>query len=757
MSMISFTTISELISHLRVERAKGERFATRFILVQGCQAWDALVPALTFEVDRVIRLSDFCSSPDTFPNMTRLETYLKGETAGCSSILLTPLAECIRLDPDNGEVIRTLAQWPAGPMRRIYVPLLAAEEFFFPEIERVSRHSVGLLPEVWYLKGEGHSEVIVAPFFASSVECQVVRGIREYLNLWEQSSLRKVWLVTAMAPWLPVRKTRSECRLCLYPSSFDYIYGNIYWEELRAEWGTPTQWDWLAEQVQEGDSLDRIAGRVLNVAGYNADQLFTLWQQLDEYGRWLVWLWSRKHSKAGTYLHHILSKNDSLNDFSHDAVMAAFMLPRSVSVSRERKELLRRLGIRLLPADFWARYRELADPLDRVAVLTDLSVDEREELVRCTGELLTKYPHEVWWEYLEVAWPELTWYLQPAATGGDFVDRYFAAYNRCRLKDRPDEELTVLIGKWAEQQLLWGYPGRSDLLARERGAGATVLWVDAMGVEWSGLLTQLLTTKPDIECEVWITRGHLPTTTEANKEWEAGEDVLRGLDDIAHHYDYRFPEAFLKEVEVIKDVADKALALLAQHPAVVITSDHGLSRFAATGDVKVDPPPGAQVDGRGRFALLPGDDYGGRNNEFWIMEEGNAYLLTHDRFKGGSACRGEVHSGASPEEYLVPVIVVRKTSAEALPRFEVVSRTVRLNPKGEGTLTLRCSRKVANVELRVAGHVLFGLSGAGFTWSFGLKGWKAGSYTGRVHVANRQVGEISFDVVRGLIRDDLGL
>lgn len=754
--MIPFVGVNDLMSYLRDESAKGERFATRFILIQGCQAWDDLVPKLTFEVDRVVRLSEFCSGSDVLPDMTRLVSYLKEETASCDSILLTPLSECIRLDPESAEVIRSLAEWPTEKIRRIYVPLLAAEEFFFQEINRVLRYQAGELPKLWSLKGEGSSEVIVAPFSGFAGR-QIARGIREYLALWEQSSVRKVWLITAMAPWLPVRQVRSECRVRLYPSSFDYIRRNIGWEELREEWGSPQQWEWLAAQVQEGDSLDRLAGRLLNVTEYDAGQLLALWGDLDNHRRWLVWLWSKGRSKPGTYLHHILNHNGNMDDFSHDAILAIFSLPPSVSVSRERKEILQRLGVSLMPTEFWERYSELADPLDQVRVLTNLSAAEKEKLVLCTGELLNRYPTHLWWEYLEVSFPELTWYLQPAVTGDEFADLYFPAYTRCRLKDQVDDQLAALITKWAGQQLLWRYPGRSDLLAKERTAGARILWVDAMGAEWTGLLTQLLATRGQVESEVRITRAHLQTTTEANKEWENGEDVERGLDDIAHHYAYRFPEAFLKAFEVIEEVAAEALALLLKYPVVVITSDHGLSRFAATSDAKVDVPEGAQVDPRGRYALLGEDGYVSRNNDGWVMENGTAYMLTHDRFRGGSAHHGEVHSGATPEEYLTPVVIVRKAGDDAQPRFNIETKLVKLSAKGEGVLILRCNRKVASVELRVAGNVLSGQSGPGLTWSFSLKGWKAGKFIGKLYTSNQMIGEVVFDVVRGFIQDDLGL
>ncbi|RJX19214.1 MAG: BREX-4 system phosphatase PglZ [Ammonifex sp.] len=754
--MISFISPDDLISHLRAEISKGERFATRFILVQGCKAWDDLIPKLIFEVDRVIRLAEFCSGTDVFPDMMRLTSHLKEEIVGCRSILLTPLAECIRLDPESADVISSLAEWPADKIRRIYVPLLAAEEFFFQEINRIFRYRAGELPEPWFLTGEGSSEVIVAPFSGGFTGRHVAQGIKEYLSLWEQGSVRKVWLVTDMARWLPVRQARSECRVRLYPSSFDYVCKNVGWEELREDWGSPQQWEWLAVHVQEGDDFDRLAGRLLNFGDYNADQLFALWGGLDNNKRWIVWLWSKKQSKPDTYLYHVLKNNNHVDGFNRDTSMAIFDLPRSVSISRERKNLLQRLGINLMPAEFWERYSELTDPLDRVAVLTDLSAAEREHLLLGARELLTQYSYNFWWEYLEVAFPGLTWYLQPAVTGDAFTDQYFSVYNRSRLKDQADEELVTLIGKWASQQLLWDYPPRSDILATQRAAGAKVLWVDAMGVEWTGLLTQLLTQNNQVDCKVSVARGYLPTTTEANKEWEADENVERGLDDIAHHYAYQFPHSFLKAIEVMEDVAHKALALLSQHSAVVITSDHGLSRFAVTTYVQVNAPEGAMAEAPGRYAILPEDGYGGENNESWVIDKRNAVLLNHSRFKGGGHCRGEVHGGATPEEYLVPVIIVQK-SAGAPPRFEVITEIIRLNTQGEGVLTIRCNRKAENVQLRVDGYALTGQSGAKFTWSFSLQGWKAGKYTGKLYSANRFVGDISFEVIKGLIQDDLGL
>ncbi|HHY36027.1 MAG TPA: BREX-4 system phosphatase PglZ [Firmicutes bacterium] len=755
--MLPFASVDELLAYLRSEGSRGERFATRFILVQGCGVWEELVRRLGVEVDRVVSLSDFCRGADVLPDIQLLISYLKEETRSCRSILLLPLAEYLRLDPECAEVIRRLAEWEVSGLRRIYVPLLASNEVFFQEMEQVTRYRMGLLPQPWSLKSEGNFDIVVAPFCPEFPTGQVARGIKQYLSLWEHSSVRKGWLVTSMAPWLPTRGWRGESNLRIYKSGFEYVRNATRWEELLEEWGSPSEWEWLASKVEECEDFDGVARRLLNVVDYDGDHLFALWNQFDEHQRWLVWLWSRKRSKPGTYLHEALKDNNSIDDFYRNVIMTIFTLPRSPSFSRERKELLRRLGVSVMPVEFWQRYDKLTEPLDRVAVLSGLSPEEKQQLVMYAGEFATNYAPGLWWEYLEVAFPELLWYLQPVATGDEFADSYFAVYNRCRLKDRADDELDQLITKWAREQLLWNYPARSDLLAKHRAAGARVVWVDAMGAEWVGLLTGILTRDAKVECEVTLTKACLPTTTPANQEWQDGESVERGLDDIAHHYDYHFPESFLSAMDMIERVGRKVLALLSEHPAIVVTSDHGLSRFASTSDAKVNAPEGAQVCPPGRYAVLHGGASVNDHTGLWVQDRDNAILLTHGRFKGGGPCRGEIHGGATPEEFLVPVIVIRKKSAEAQQvRFEVTSVTC-LNPKGEGVLTVRCSRKTVSVQLQVAGQILPGESESGLVWSFRVKGLKAGKYTGKLYTGNQFLGEVSFEVVKGIVQKDLGI
>ncbi|MDI9412815.1 MAG: BREX-4 system phosphatase PglZ [Bacillota bacterium] len=755
--MHSFTDVKELISHLNNESSKRERFATRFILIQGCQVWKDLIPKLGFEVDRVVRLSELCSGSDVLPDLNCLLRYLSEELTGCHSVMVVPLAECIRLDPECSEVIRLLAEFPTGKLNRIYVPLLAAEEFFFEEMNRVFRFKAGELPDLWGITGKGDAEIIVAPFSTEAAEQQIAKGIKEYLKLWENDSVSKIWLVTSLAPSLPTKQVRSECRVRLYSSSYDFLKKHISLDELCEEWGSADQWEWLALNVNENDNLDSIAGRLLNFTDYDAEQVFVFWSEFDHNERWLAWLWSKMRCEPDTYLYHVLKNCDCIDHFEKHAVMTIFDISRSITMVKERKELLKNLGIKHMDAEFWARFNELGNPLDRVAVLTDHSVEEKEHFVLSVGELLGSDTSNQWWVYVESSFPALAWYLHPTIIDDEFASKYFVLYNRCRLKDKTSENLEQALKQWADKQLLWEYPTRSDLLAEHRKKGAKIFWVDAMGVEWLGLLIHLLTNGGQVECTVRIARGNLPTTTEANKEWEEGEDVERGLDDIAHHYSYKHPQSFLKAIEVVQSIAYKALALLSKYSTVVITSDHGLSRFVVNSKEKIELPEQAVADPHGRYAMLGQKNIDYENGNQWIMDDGNAILMTHSRFKGGVSNIGEIHGGATPEEYLVPVIVARKASADVKLQFDVISPSVKVNYKGEGDLIIRSNLKVDDLGLYVGSFLVKGQSNDGFNWSFTLRHLNSAKYKGKLYSYNRMVGEISFEVIKGIIEEDMGL
>jgi hypothetical protein len=753
--MPDFGSVEEMISYLRAEADVPEDFVTRFILVQGCLVWDELVPRLEYESDQVIRLSQFCSGPDVFPDLTRLSVQLEQILAIHKRVLVVPVAECVRLSPAMGEIIRSLAEIRSTRNCRVYVPLLAGEEMLDEQVRRLARYRAGLLPEFWAVAGNGDCEVIVAPFLAHTHDRRVARGIQDYLRLWERESLSRIWLVTSLAPWLPSRYMRVECRVRLYPSSYDYVSRVLGMDGSTQEQGTPEQWEWLASLVLEGDSLDSLASRVLNIAGFDAGQVFSHWQSADARVRWLMWLWSKARSVHGTYMRSVVDRTSCVDDLPQAAVMEVFSQLKVPSTAAERQGLLKALGVRSMPHQFWLKYQELLDPVEKLAALSGVSEEERVEIVRCVAKLDGVVPREQWWHFLEITFPLLAWYLDSFSTGNEFIDHYFGAYRTSRVTDSPSEELLTLVASWAADQMLWGYPSRGEVLAKISRPGARIMWIDGLGIEWAGLMHHIITSQPGINCSISYARSQVPTTTEENSEWVGTDSPDRILDDIAHHYEYCYPLSFVKQLEAVEAICMRVIDHLSHGSTVIIASDHGLSRFAAKSLDKIDSPPGARVVAPGRYAELDVDS--GMNSHAWIVDKGKAILLTHTQFSGGGARRGEIHGGATPEEVLIPLIIAQRTDPNVALSFELSSGSVRTNVRGEGVLVVKANRRTNSLQLRVSGRSISGDKRDDLTWSFNLKGLTPNRYTGSIYCDGQRVASIAFTVTRGIIEDDMGI
>lgn len=759
-----FSTPEELVNHLRQEKEKKERYATRFILIDDWQQWDNLINKLNFEVCKVIYLSEYCNGDDVFPNLQGVINTLEaiGNEEG---VLILPLAEWLRLDWEYGNrLVTQLVEWPAEKNRRIYVPLLAAREMLEQVLGNFNRYREGLLPQVWNLKWQNRArcELVVTSFRAGKIAdgYTCINGVKEYFSFWEKNSSPLLWLVTSWAPYLCNPFQVYNFHVNVYSNAYSFVRCG-FGEEIQSKWGMEEQWQWLVNHMSKEESLDSLCGLILNMKSYDGEILFARWDTYDANERWLAWLWSKLKEREGSYLHAVLQRTQKVADLEKEAVVTIFSLSPSVELCSQRKDLLKKLQVKSMPTEFWDFYDRLEDPLAKLQVLTDISERERENVVLCAGELLASGAKETWEEYLKVVFPDLWNYLQGVPVEDEFVTSYFRAYNYCRVKDKADDELRELLESWTEERL-WGFVPRREIVEKERENGAKIIWVDAMGMEWAGLFTCDLQEEEGAETEVKVARSVLPSITEANKEWkDTDEQVEYELDKIAHDPSYRFPTSFLKALSFIKNIARKVKEELSIYPRVVVTSDHGLSRFALLNGSKEDPPRYFTSERGGRYAssnkggnIGYGSEKGG---EKFIVKDGDLIWLSYTRFKGVNCSGGEIHGGATPEECLVPVIIAYRD--RRMVKITVISEKVELNHRQEGWMIIEVDRPLRRLELRVGGKVFAGQQESNLRWKFLVKDLEEKNYPGEVWELSRKIGDVSFVVKRrtGIELDDLGL
>jgi len=263
------------------------------------------------------------------------------------------------------------------------------------------------------------------------------------------------------------------------------------------------------------------------------------------------------------------------------------------------------------------------------------------------------------------------------------VEEYYAWYRKHKLMnslpEHSEERLQALP--------LSCFDTRFSALKKFEKKHAFLLWVDGMGAEWLPVLCERI--------EKWISslgeldsssavRAILPTETMYNNRWdEVGLEhyKINSLDDLAHKGmpdDKNYFSCIAHQLEKIDDVAKGAVEKLKNYDYVIVTADHGTSRLAALAfhDISgITAPSGTAVRSYGRYceildskksSLSPGGSYPDRvleKEKFIVFTTYNHYVQPGNAAGKNDdvhATVGEVHGGGTPEEVLVPVVVLKR-------------------------------------------------------------------------------------------------
>jgi|GEM_PF-1015382 len=769
----AFSDVYTLISELREEAQQPTRFPVRFILVEGLLFWQELLKALKPEVNCHFYLSSCCADTDTYPIASELRRLVRKwlEDSESRKSLIIPWAEWLRLsteeeygsDPEALESLIELARCEKIGNKRIYIPLFEYPKLVDHLKERLTRYRVrdSEYPPIWKLSGEGSVTVEVLPFAIEKAEGRlIVEGIKNYLECWEQNGAEKIVLITR---WASELKELHGCfTVRVYPSAYKMLHKKLSsWpESVQEDWGEEKCWAWLAMTSRDKDSFSELAARLLNMREYDFHQIIRNWHAWNEDKRWLAWLWSKVEGKTEGYVDRVLKESNSPEQFEEKLVFNVLMQQITPEEAKQRKELLKNMNLTDLPRTFLDRAREIADPVHRLSCLAGFSEEELALAVKTVGDLLEgKIPEEKWWNYLEIAYPELAWYMSVPSLETPLRE-YFIDYTRFRICDRADERLFEQARQIAYKELLWKFRSREQALAEcKQRDGVCVVWADGMGVEWLGALLGAFSELPEVKAEFEITRANLPTVTEKNRGWESEEWVERAVDKEGHESSY--PDALVKQLEAVCRLARRSAELLGRFEEVIITSDHGLTRFAkSSGGFRL--PEEVEVDRWGRCAILPpGFPVETLPKPDCLVDGNNIVLLTHERIYGFSGSSQQMHGGATPEEWLVPLVKVRRVRREFTPeeiKVRVLTPSIRLNVQGKGELRLEVIGLEGELELRLRQRQVFkGKPEAKYIWIFELQGLKGGEHRGALYSGGRKIADVEFKSQKGLEEIDLGL
>ncbi len=438
----------------------------------------------------------------------------------------------------------------------------------------------------------------------------------------------------------------------------------------------------LFPHAKNGTTLEQAILRNLNIASFSAVDIMGKWTSISRSQQQMVALWYQLHPDS-SYLNHCIRIAKAVDEIPSCVLHQIFAKRKDhPEWVQEFKSLIAVTKCNLDTAYFEA-VDTIPDYEDRLVYLTNNTRDERIYLLKMVGQWLRHdSDHVKICNELETVFPELVAYLSHNLSVWDYeLSAYFARYKKHKLENSlPENDDLYFTGVEPDT-----YDRRFTVLSNYMDDQTVFLWIDALGVEWLPLLHWGIEKYCSGTIQnVAITQANLPTETCFNEQWkqmDVPHAKLDKLDKLAHKGVVDEPDYYSCIEEqfefVAQKVSKKITELFEGYQRVVITGDHGTSRLAGRffhNRQGLDAPKNAPVCSHGRYCIIPeGSDPVLYSDIQKITREGETYAVfkSYNHFKSSGFAAGakdeepiygEVHGGATPEEMLVPVIVVESNT-----------------------------------------------------------------------------------------------
>lgn len=488
-------------------------------------------------------------------------------------------------------------------------------------------------------------------------------------------------------------------------------------EALTKDMGTDEQWAYALTLLQEqGDWVNAInheIGLYSNLELFiNASQDYT-----DE-KKWLYFIALKRFGAKNECLDLASQKAQAYEELVHWIVRGLVDLdcksPDFWKLYDCRKALLNQMEVSDDEVLDYCRYIK-CKKRDALYYLTDSHRLEKELILECIADYSGSFSYDELRSVLQHIYLDLYAYLMPYKFNAALLNQYFENYKFCKLENRITPEFYSLVEEQAvkrEYNLI--LPARSEKIESVDMSGAFAYFIDAMGVEFLGYISEKSKQKKLLP-KITVCRSELPSITSCNKEFLdvfAEHNVqcknIKQIDDIKHHGAENFtlenspyPTHLIRELEIIDHVLDLIRLDLAKgkYTKAILVSDHGASRLVVLKNQLIDGEFDAKGTHCGRVCAyteqtgsMPMIVPAGENDEY-------AVVANYERFKPGRLMGVEVHGGATLEEVTVPIIELSYVPGyiEIIVQTPLVMSSIRKPPIIEFYSTTKIDNIVVNV------------------------------------------------------------
>ena len=617
---------------------------------------------------KLIRVSDFCTKDDKFPDLDEMIDYFRTADVDYrdNKYVVVGLGEYLALrgtDEITTELNR-LKTTTLGNAR--VVLLLRGINSYVNELAANDKKLTG--QERVYISSNPLTN-LAATNVIHDVGMVPQKGIKWLLRSYEDGVSGNVLFSSSRT------FSSSIIPVSVITGAYSALKYSIKDFPLSEQYGTDELWENLFKELQKKSySFSAVLERY-GVEDNFEDDIYAKCSGI-QFKNWLYFISLKINAERiqNAYLAWVAKETDSWCEFKTNLLVFITKLAHTDKAFKkmytERKKLLKEFP----DSDIAIFIKQNAiDPSEEIYRLTDNTQIERRQI-------LSWVAHHEWNAAYAYVYPLLSSYLQKfifdCGSLSNEVTTYFEQYKTQKVANQLSDAFLAQVENWGKTYKYSRIQTRDNAIKiiPERQS-AFLYWIDAMGVEYLALIVELAKRK-GLSVHIDIGRAELPSLTEHNKSffdnWDGiGKYKEEALDDIKHHDKGGFfftncedPIHLESEIAIIEKAINFAATKLAMREckSFVITSDHGASRLAVLKrqEEKYSTETGGEHSGR-CCKVFDGCDLTN-----CVEEKGYFVLTDYGRFKGSRAANVEVHGGASLEEVLVPIITLKLKKQDAV-------------------------------------------------------------------------------------------
>lgn len=439
-------------------------------------------------------------------------------------------------------------------------------------------------------------------------------------------------------------------------------------------------WEELASCIDVTDfDFDVFVNQRFNTLNLNDENAFvqTWFEYKDTFSRWLLKTYFVWKSGERSYLIRVLENVTSLStsDLFSQIATHIFDEPLDEASIGQRLSLLKEAKRQHVQIKSLAEQKVksklsamAADPergpLFAMKYMSPLTLSEQCLMVEWVGQ------GKVEKNDIKNLFPELYAYLLPSSIktgkGNGWTNEYFQEYCLSKVGNQETGSLAKKLKELNGSQVsfeTWrdGFKTVKTLMHNRQDIDI-YYWIDGLGVDWIPFMTQVIDKhKADgvFLNEIYVAASELPTVTSVNKTKldELANGKLEKIGDVDKfaHTQKTYPAYLVEEFRIVEDAISKVLSLY-NGKKIAFVSDHGISYMAQFGaGLNL---AGVETDHAGRCGhWLKGSAQ--TDNNYIVLDDGQTLCSLNNNSLSAKTPMGQgAHGGATPEEVLVPIIIV---------------------------------------------------------------------------------------------------